>query len=193
MKASFVVNPALKGAAGVENIETDALLLCTVAGTELGPTTRAVDVSLNGLITRKLQSKKVGFTGEVGQMLSIAPKHAKAKRISIAGLGEMASLQPRNLCKAIHLNVEDALKRGDTHVAIPVVSNSMSQIKLKGQAKIIREVVETLLLSAAYADREGTLEVELLCTPQAAHLIQQGLDIEPNLDNVCCLDEEGDD
>ncbi len=193
MKASFVVNPALKGAAGVESVETDVLLLCTVAGTELGPTTRAVDQSLNGLITKKLQSKKVGFTGEVGQMLSIAPKKAKAKRISIAGLGELATLQPRNLCKAIHLNVEDALKRGDTHVTIPVVSHSMSQIKLKGQAKIIREVVESILLSAAYADKEGTLQVELLCTPQAARLVQEGLDIEPNLDSVCCLTDEDDD
>jgi hypothetical protein len=189
MKASFVVNPALKGAAGVEFVETDVLLLCTVAGTELGPTTRAVE-SLNGLITRKLQTKKLGFTGEVGQLISIAPKGAPAKRISIVGLGEMGTLQPRNLCKAIHTTVEDALKRNASRLSIPVAANSMSQIKLKGQAKIIREVVESLLASAAYRDKEGEFEVELVCTPQAAHLIQQGLDIEPNLDSVCCLDDE---
>lgn len=190
MKASFVVNPALKGAAGVESVETDVLLLCTVAGTELGPTTRAVDQSLNGLITRKLQTKKNGFTGEVGQLISIAPKGAPAKRISIVGLGEMGTLQPRNLCKAIHTTVEDALKRGTTRLSIPVIANSMSQIKLKGQAKIIREVVESLLASPAYRDKEGEFEVELVCTPHAARLIQEGLDIEPNLDSVCCLDDE---
>jgi len=192
MKASFVVNPALKGTVGVESIHTDVLLLCTVAGTELGPTTRAVDESLNGLITRKIQGKKVGFTGEVGQMLTIAPKKAPAKRISIVGLGEVATLQPRNLCKAIHMTVEDALKRGDTRLAIPVVSNSMSQIKLKGQAKIIREVVESLLVSADYRDRDGSFEVELLCTPHAARSIREGLAIAPNLDSVCCLDEDDD-
>jgi hypothetical protein len=169
------------------------LLLCTVAGTGLGPTTRAVDDNLDGLITRKLRGKKHGFTGEVGQLLSIAPKKAAAKRISLVGLGEMATLQPRNLCKAIHVTVEDALKRGDTHLAIPVVSNSMSQIRLKGQAKIIREVVESLLLSAANRDMEGTFEVEILCTPNAKHHIEEGLAIEPNLDSVCCLDDDGDD
>jgi hypothetical protein len=194
MKASFVVSPALKGSAGVESVHTDVLLLCTVAGTELGPTTRAVDESLNGLITRKIQGKKVGFTGEVGQMLSIAPKKAPAKRISIVGLGEVSTLQPRNLCKAIHMTVEDALKRGETRLAIPVASHSMSQIKLKGQAKIIREVVESLLVSADFRDLEGTFEVELLCTPHAARSIREGLAIAPNLDSVCCIDdEEGDD
>lgn len=193
MKASFVVNPALKGTTGLGDVQTEMLLLCTVAGTDLGPTARLVDESLNGLISRKLQGKNVDYSGELGQMLSIsAPKKAPAKRINIAGLGEVATLQPRNLCRAIHITVEDALKRGVTRLAIPVMANSVSQIKLKGQAKIIREVVESLLVTEEYADRKGTFEVELICSKQAARYLEEGLAIAPNLDAVCCLGDDDD-
>jgi hypothetical protein len=191
MKARFVVNPALKGTSGVESVHTEMLLLCTVAGTELGPTARTVDESLNGLISRKLG--KQGYNGEVGQMLSFAaPKKATVKRINIAGLGEVSDRLPRNLCKAISLTVKDALNRDLTRLSIPVMPNSMSQIKLKGQAKIIREVVEAALASEEYRDREGTFEVELICSKQAARFLEEGLAIAPNLDSVCCLDEDDD-
>lgn len=190
MKASFVVNPALKGTTGVENVRTDVLLLCTVAGTDLGPTARTVDASLNGLISRKL-GKHVDFNGEVGQMLSIAaPKKSPVKRISIAGLGEVSNLQPRNLCKAISISVHDALEREETQMTIPVMPNSMSQIKLKGQSKIIREVVEAALASEKYRDREGTFEVTLICSKQAARFLEEGLALAPNLESVCCLDDD---
>lgn len=191
MKARFVVNPALNGADGVANVRTQMLLLCTVAGTELGPTARTLDDSLNGLISRKLG--KQGYNGQVGQMLSIAaPKKATVERINLAGLGEMSNSLPRNLCKAINLTVKDALDRELNQLTIPVATSNMSQIKLKGQAKIIREVVETVLASEDYRDLEGTFDVELLCTKQAARYLEEGLAIAPNLDSVCCLDDEGD-
>lgn len=192
MKASFVVNPALKGTVGVEHIQTEMLLLCSVAGTDMGPATRAVDESLQGLISRRLQTKHADFNGMAGQMVSIANKKAPAKRINIVGLGEVSTLQPRNLCQAISITVEDALKRKLTHLAIPVMPNTMSQIKLKGQAKIIREVVEARLATAEYRDREGTFVVELICTKQAARFLEEGLAIPPNLDSVCCLGEDFD-
>ncbi len=191
MKARFVVNPALNAVDGVASVRTQMLLLCTVAGTELGPTARTLDVSLNGLISRKLG--KQGYDGQVGQMLSIAaPKKATVERINIAGLGEMSNSLPRNLCKAINLTVKDALDRELHQLTIPVATNNMSQIKLKGQAKIIREVVETVLASEDYRDLEGTFEVELLCTKQAARHLEEGLAIAPDLDSVCCLDDDGD-
>lgn len=191
MKARFVVNPALKGD-GVANVRTQMLLLCTVAGTELGPTARTVDESLKGLISRKLG--KGDFNGGVGQMLSIAaPKKASVQRINIAGLGEMSNQLPRNLCKAISMTVKDALDRNLTQLTIPVITNSLSQIKLKGQAKIIREVVENVLASEDYRDLEGTFEVELICSAQAARYLDEGLAIAPDLDSVCCLDDDGSD
>lgn len=193
MKARFKVNSALKGVVGVENIRTDCLLLTTIAGTELGPAPRAVDEKLQGVISRKLQSPKVEFNGDVGQLIHIKPRKGPAKNITLVGLGEASPFRPQNLCKAVNAAVRDAIDRGLDRISIPFPPNNLTQISLAGQAKIIHEVVEVLLASGEYSDLEGEFEVELVCSPRQARFLQEGLDIPLSPDSFCCTVIEDDD
>ncbi len=168
------------------------LLLCTVAGTELGPTARTLDDSLKALISRKLG--KQGYDGQVGQMLSIAaPKKATVERINIAGLGEMSNSLPRNLCKSHQPDRQGRPRPRAPSAHHPRCHQQHEPDQAQAAAaKIIREVVETVLASEEYRDLDGTFEVELLCTKQAARHLEEGLAIAPDLDSVCCLDDNGD-
>lgn len=188
MKARFTVKPDLKGVAGVEHIRTEMLLLTTIAGTELGPASRAVDQNLGGAITKKLQSPKVNFTGDVGQMVHIKPRKGtgNADSIVLLGLGAASPFRPQNLCKAISLAVRDALDRELSEISIPFPPNNLSQINLAGQAKIIHEVVEQVLADPEYRDLEGDFDVNLVCSPRQARFLQEGLDIPLSPDSFCC-------
>ncbi|HEY9867692.1 MAG TPA: hypothetical protein V6D08_00670 [Candidatus Obscuribacterales bacterium] len=184
MKARYVVNPLLKGATGVETIQTEMLLLPTIAGTELGGFCGVVDQSLGGAISRKLKSPRVDFNGEVGEILHIKPRKGPAKNIDILGLGD--GKNPQNLCKAVRAAVEDALDRDVNHVSIPYTAQNLTGINLKGQANIVHEVVEAVLADEKYADLEGEFLVELICSPNQARFLREGLAIPVTGQGACC-------
>lgn len=191
MEAKFIVTASLKVGdpqAGVDSVKTDMLMLTKMSGLGLGPGPQAVDRRLSGRLSEKMKRKK--FQGNLGESLVLRlgeDEEAPAKNVLLLGLGSITTFNYCGLRQAMHLAVERAVKEGVTRMSIEISKDRLnaSTLNLTGTAHGIKECVNERLAQVA-ADKEGTLEVELICTAQAARFVRKGLAIQRQSKRPCC-------
>jgi hypothetical protein len=178
------------GTTGVHEVQTDMLLLTKLAGIPLGPGPSAVDESLDGLISRKMERAK--FKGDLGKFILIevdqkAYPDCPQRYILLVGLGSPQKFSSQTVCSVFQLVVDKALELGVEHVTIPFAPNRMtvSSLNMKGMAHLLKEVVETRM--AALKGDPELKRIQLLCSPQARKHIKAGLDIPSRHSRTCCI------
>jgi len=163
---------------GVAELPTDLLLLTKVAGMALGPGPSAVDESLRGLISRKVEQRK--FRGELAKSIrfDLDPEvHSDRpqRHVLLVGIGSSKTFDRDAACQVFGELIDQALRLGVEHVTIPFPANRTTglTLNLKGTAHILREIVEEKI---AELDKPAKLkEIVIFCTPQAKAHIQAGL------------------
>jgi hypothetical protein len=179
MKAKFIVNPSLKpGNAGLETIKTDMLMLTKLGGLGLGPGPKAVDKLLEGKLSRRIQQRR--FKGELGEHLTLQLGEENAARnVLLVGLGSAADLDYCGMQQVIKVAITRAISMGCTRISLDMPKNRITaaRMNLVGTAKTLKDCVEDALAEVA-ADKDGVLEFELICSPQAAPHLKRGLAIQ---------------
>lgn len=183
MEAKFLVNPLLKSGKksgktkGVETIRTDLLMLTTISGLGLGRSPQAVDERLAGRLSEKMKMKK--FKGTLGENLTLhLGDDFPARNVVLIGLGAAATFDVCGLEEVVGIAVSKAVAMGCKRLSLEIHTDRLTaaQLNLKGTAYAIKECVAKKLAELA-RDQAGTLEVELICTPQGASHLKEGLDI----------------
>jgi len=180
MEAKFLVNPALKVGSleGVEAVNTDLLMLAKLSGMGLGPGPQAVDQRLAGRLSEKMRQKK--FQGNLGEHLTLqVGPGAPARNVLLVGLGSPNKLDYHGWKEVIQLAVSRAVTMGCSRLTLEIPKDRLTatSMNLTGTAHAIKEFV-TMKLAEVGAGKQGTLEVELVCTPQAARFLKKGLSIQ---------------
>lgn len=189
MKAEFLINPSLRSGAqlgGVETVQTDLLMLTKLSGLGLGPSPQAVDTQLAGRLSEKMRQKR--FKGTLGEHLTLqcGPEHP-ARNVLLVGLGSPATFDYCALKEVMGVAVSRAIKLGCTRISLEIAKDRLTAARanLRGTAAAIRDCIEEKLAEIG-EDKPGTLEIELICTPQAARHLRDGLSVEPRAKRVCC-------
>ena len=182
MEAKFIVNPLLRSGknsknVGVETLQTDLLMLTTLSGLGLSRSPQEFDELLAGRLSQKMKKKK--FKGDLGEhfVLNLGDE-LPARNVLIVGLGSAASFDVCGLEAVIGVAVKKAVEMGCSRLTLEIHRDRLTaaQLNLKGTAYAIKESVCAKLAQVA-GDKPGTLEVELVCTPQGAVRINEGLRI----------------
>lgn len=168
--------------------ETPMLVLGTMSGMGLGSQFADLDSKLGGVISGAISKK--GFQGDLGKNFLLEVEQDGApQNVLVLGLGSPDKFDRKAINRVIQLAVARAVKLGLSKMTIPVLPNRQTQgtLNLRGQAYIIREAVEHKL--AQYEDKEGELEVEFLCSPQAQTQLAKGLACKRmDPDGQCCVE-----
>lgn len=187
MKARFTTAPTLNSREkdrGVASINTDMVLLTKVFGTGMGPGVVSFDKLLGGRIAKRIEQK--GFKGQLGEHLSLKLGDGFNQKCAfVVGLGPASKYDECGLRAVIKTAVEHSLKYGYTKLSVLIVPKSQLSLSVTGTAFAIKEAVEEQLAAIA-AKKEGTLEVELVCTPQAKRYIEKGLSLPKRKHPVAC-------
>lgn len=195
MKAKFIVTTSLKQAPalGLEKVSTPMLMLTKVAGTAPGDGIRAVDKSLDGLISKRIG--KVGFKGDLGEYLNFSIGASEPQEnVLLVGLGRAAKFDTKALCQVVGIAVDQALAKKAPRLSIPILPNRLTDLNLQGTAHIIKAMVERKL---ANVKGDSELEIELVCTPQAKRHIEAGLacghttHVKKGSEDPCCTTAKG--
>jgi len=186
MKAKFTVSPTLKSDCGVETAQTEMLMITKIHGMALGAGPRAIDNLYDGRLSQLIEAQ--GFTGDVGQsvVLDLGEGHLQ-RYIVLVGLGTVAKFNPCTLFDVVDVALDQALARGCSKLSIPVVANRLTglNLNLRGTSHIVRQGTERRL--ARLRSKSGTLEVELICTPQAKRHLEEGLNVPcRHKQSPCC-------
>lgn len=177
MEAKFTTNPSIRSdtPGGVESIDTDLLMLTKTCGSGLGPGPKALDLRLDGRLSKKIQQKK--FQGNLGETLSLQlGDGAPARNVLLVGLGSPAKIDYTGRREVIQLAVERAISMRCSKLSISIDKDRLTapSLNLTGMACEIRKFVEDKLEEIA-STKPGILEVELVCTPQAERFLKKGL------------------
>jgi len=116
-----------------------------------------------------------GFTGELGEHCSIALGEKSLQgRVLFVGLGKSGSFDCGTVRSTTKLGVNRALAHRCERLTIPIFPNRLTSgnLGLLPNAYIIKCVAEDVL---AGKKGDGTLEIELLCTPHARRHVEAGL------------------
>jgi hypothetical protein len=191
MEARFIVTPSLKigdPQNGVDSVKTEMLMLTKMSGLGLGPGPQAVDQRVAGRLSEKIRRKK--FQGNLGESLVLRlsdEDDAPAKNVLLVGLGSISTFNYCGLRQVMHLAVERAVKEKVSRLSIEISKDRLnaSTLNLTGTAHGIKECVNEKLAEIG-ADHDGTLEVELICTSQAARFVRKGLTIQRQSKHPCC-------
>jgi len=174
---------------GVAELPTDLLLLTKVAGLDLGPGPQSVDLSLQGLISRKINQRK--FRGDLAKSIrfDLDPqvfKDSPQRHVLLVGIGSTQKFDRAAACKVFGELIDEALKLGVEHVTIPFPANRTTgpKLNLKGTAHILKEVVEEKF--ASLDDSVALKEIVIYCTPQARTHIKAGLEAPVRTKGSCC-------
>jgi len=169
--------------------ETPMLVLGTMSGMGLGSQIADLDQHLGGVIAAEISKK--GFQGDLGKNFVLELDQPGApENVLVLGLGSPAKFDRKAITRAIQIAVSRAVKLGCSKLTIPILPNRQTQgtLNLRGQAYIIREAVEKKLKELE--EKEGTLEIEFLCTPQAKSHLAKGLACKRmSADGECCVEE----
>jgi len=196
MEAKFLVNPTLcvsESGGGLEAVNTDLLMLTKMSGMGLGPGPQAVDQRLAGRLSEKMRQRK--FKGDLGEHLSLRlGDENPARNVLLFGLGTPGKLDYCGLREVIQQAVVKAVTMGCTRMTVEVPKDRLlaTKLNLTGTAHAVKEFV-TEKLAEIGAGRQGTLEVELVCTPQAARFLRKGLSIQHRGSKRKCCDSPSSD
>ncbi len=178
MKTQIIIKPQLNADGFfLDQVETDMLLLTRLENLALGPGPQAVDNALEGLISRKMSSKK--FSGALGQHLlfDLDPRkfgERPQRFILLVGVGSPRKFCGRAACQIFRLVVDKALETGVEEVTIPFAPNRITDgaLNLKGTAHILNGVLSD---NQTRLDSSPLRRVQVLCTPQARKHVEHGL------------------
>jgi hypothetical protein len=189
MDAKFLVNPSLKTGTpqgGVDFVRTDMLMLTKMSGLGLGPSPLAVDDRLAGKLSEKIRQKR--FKGNLGEnlMLQLGDEHP-ARNVLLVGLGNSSTFDFCGLQKVIDVAITRAVSLGCKRLSLEIAKDRLTggHLNLRGTAHSIKECVLEKL-STLCADKPGTIEIELICTPQAARHLKKGLSIPRRAKQPLC-------
>jgi hypothetical protein len=185
MKVQFVVSTKRKNIdAGLQEHETEMLMLTKLVGIPLGAGPKAIDEVTNGLLTQRMEA--VGFRGELDELLSIqlGAEH-RQKNILLVGLGKPTRFDQCTLASVAEAAVAQAIKDGCHRLSVPVVAHRLTalNLNLKGTAFIVRQAAERVLSTI---ESDETFTVEFICTPQAKRHIDEGLTIQCRRQRAAC-------
>lgn len=172
---TFVFNPTMGSSKdeGIENLETDLLVLTQMESAHMSTGCRKIDALLGGII--EAQIKESGFKGSSGQHLLIdlsKSPAARQKYILLVGLGDYRRFNGRSVCALTFLILDTASKLKVQKLTLPIFPGRQSEgnINLAGTAAIIACRVQT------FASRLPELQTfEFFCTSQARKHLQDGL------------------
>lgn len=166
--------------------DTPLLVLGTMSGMGLGSQYAELDRELGGAISEAIAEK--GFQGNLGKYFLLELQRDGApQNVLVIGLGSPEKFNRKAINRVIQTAVAQAVKLGAPKMTIPVLPNRQTQgtLNLRGQAFMIREAVEQKL--GQFEDKEGALEVEFLCSPQAKPQLAKGLACKRmGADGNCC-------
>jgi len=190
MEAKFLVTPSLKVGDpqnGIDSVKTDMLMLTKMSGMGLGPGPQAVDQRVEGRLSEKIKRKR--FQGNLGESLTLrlGDEDHPAKNVLLIGLGSASKFNYCGLREVIGIAVERAVGQKCSRLSIEIAKDRLtaSSLNLTGTAHGIKECVNEKLAEIG-AGKDGTLEVELICTAQAARYVRKGLSIQRQLKRPCC-------
>jgi len=189
MRAKFVITTKGKSFEdGLQEHDTDMLMLTKLNGVPLGAGPRAIDQLTNGLLTQRMEA--TGFNAQVGEVVSISlPAGFHQKHVLLVGLGTTTRFDQCTLAEAIGAAVTQAIKDGSTKLSIPVVGHRLLALRLnlRGTAHIVRNAAERVLAAHPSTAR---FDIEFICGPQAKRHLEKGLSIpRRQRKDPCCLSE----
>lgn len=191
-KFTILAKMGVTNGPGVAELPTDLLLLTKVAGMALGPGPQAVDNSLQGMISRKVDQRK--FRGELAKSirfdLDSEVSDRPQRHILLVGIGSSQTFDREAACKVFGELIDQALRLGVEHVTVPFPANRTTgpSLNLKGTAHILKEVAEE---KCAKLESPPVLkEIVIFCTPQAKSHILAGLRAPVRSKGSCCCPAE---
>jgi len=175
MKAKFTISPLLKagGEPGIERIETPLLMLTKFSGMGMPDDLKPLIDASEGVIERRLKAR--GFGGNSGEQVCInLGADCAQDRVLFVGLGKAQSFCCATVREMVTNAVDRAVALKVNRLTIPIIPNRITQgsMKLKGTASLIKRVASRVLESKR---GDGTLEIEIACTPQAKRFLESGL------------------
>jgi|AGTN01.3.fsa_nt_gi Cytosol aminopeptidase family, N-terminal domain. len=176
MKSKFSVSKQLRAGSeqGVEQVETPLLMIAKFAGANNSGFDLSALVSQGTFSDEKLKDR--GFRGNLGEQLTLTLGEDSApKKVLFIGLGKSGSFNCATIRDIIKVAVNRAVALKADKLSIPIFPNRMTSasLPLRGTAHIIRCVADDVL---ATKKGDATLEIEIVCTPQAARHVEAGLD-----------------
>lgn len=173
---------------GIENLDTDLLVLLTATNSVTGPAMEKIDRGLNGLLFKALGA--ADFKGhEREKVLFKCPEGSPTGFILVLGIGEHRKFTGCIMCHLFGIILDTAaqIAASDLTIAIQPNRQTADNVTLKGLAAIMRCRLHQYGLN----HREQTLpQIRLFCTPQADRHLMSGLQVEPWICRPCPLNDE---
>jgi hypothetical protein len=157
---------------GIENHETDLLVLTQMSCSHLSEGAQKIDSKLNSALSKAI--KEANFTGLSGETVLLDCRSnplASQKYILLVGLGDLRYFKGSTVCGLMRKSLEVAKELGVRKMTMSVFPNRQTEgeLTLAGSAAIMTCRVETF---GKIANLE---EIEFFCTPQARRHFQDGL------------------
>ena len=171
---SFTLNPTMetKEDPGLENLNTDLLVLTQMSGAKMSHGMCKIDALLAGKLSESIEES--GFTGKAGQsvLLDSGSLGSKQKWILLIGLGDVPHFNGRTVCAMMRLVLEVADEKKVTKITMPIFPNRQTEDELNLAGTAATLVCRVNMFAAQLPELK---EVELFCTPQARRHLQDGL------------------
>lgn len=171
---TFVFNPSMGTAKdpGIENLDTDLLVLTQISGSHFSHGMQKIDEKLSGSLSKALQ--KQGFSGRSGESVLVDCRqieNASQKYILVVGLGDLAHFKGYTVCALMRRVLETARELSVRKLTLPVFPNRQTEqsLNLAGSGAIIACRV------ALFGELPDLEEIEFFCTPQARRHLQDGI------------------
>jgi len=171
---TFVFNPSMgtKQDPGIENLQTDLLVLTQMSGSHMSHGMQKIDERLSGELSSAM--KEAGFAGHAGESVLVDCRkieNACQKFILVVGLGDLAHFKGYSVCGLMRRTLEVAKEHSVAKLTLPVFPNRQTEavLNLAGSGAIIACRVAT------FGELPDLKEIEFFCTPQARRHLQKGL------------------
>jgi hypothetical protein len=158
----------------LSKMSADIFVVTVMHNADLAGPFRALDQSLNGLLTQAIYEQK--FNARLGErfLLDLSELNRPQKYILVVGLGEAQSFNGHVACALVRLITEVATRVGAKSVLLPIPPRRLTgeAVSLRGTGAIVRCRLEERALRGEL----GCLEkFQILCSPQARPYLAEGL------------------
>lgn len=188
---TFVFNPSMGTNAdpGIENIDTDLLVLTQMTESHMSQGMQKIDEKLDGALSKVM--KEQNFSAQAGESVLVDCKdHSAASQrfVLVVGLGDLRKFKGYTVCGLMRKALETAKELGVRKMTLPIFPNRQTEqeLNLAGSGAIIACRVAT------FGELPKLEEIELFCTPQARRHLQKGLFVHAPHCMVCADPELGD-
>src|SRR5579883_1682490 len=129
---NIVFNPSMgtNDDPGIENLQTDLLVLTQMEGAHLSQGAAKIDKKLSGALSQAISRAK--FSGKAGEkiLLDCAKFDCGQQYILLVGLGDLAHFKGYTICGLTRLLLETARELKVSKVTLPIFPNRQTEEEL---------------------------------------------------------------